>query len=153
MRTAACPDANCRPAAAHRAAPGAVFEQKYRPEDRFASIGEYCQAIREEGRPSSRPNRKELLAKLENVRQFQNSFGSEEAASGGFLIPEIMRSEVLQLALEQSTVRAPPALLPPPREPPLPGELEWVSRPRLDLPQAGSRPGHEEPWVSHGPDH
>ena len=101
-----------RGAVYNRAAPGAQFEQKYRPEDRFTSIGEYCQAIREEGRPSSRPNRKELLAKLENVRQFQNSFGSEEAASGGFLIPEIMRSELLQLALEKSTVRSRASVIP-----------------------------------------
>ena len=93
-------------------APGAQFEQAYRSEDRFGSIGEYCQAIREEARPSSLANRKDLLQKLENVRQFQNSFGSEEAGSGGFLIPEIMRSELLQLALEDSIVRSRATVIP-----------------------------------------
>lgn len=101
-----------RGAVYNKLAPGAQFEQKYRPEDRFASIGEYCQAIREEARPSSLANRKELLQKLENVRQFQNSFGSEEAGSGGFLIPEIMRSELLQLALESSIVRSRATVIP-----------------------------------------
>ena len=53
-------------------APGAQFEAAYREDDRFTSVGEYCQAIREEARPSSARNRKELLQKLENVRSFQN---------------------------------------------------------------------------------
>lgn len=96
----------------NKAAPGAVFEQQYRAEDRFGTIGEYCQAIREEARPSSAANRKDLLQKLENVRAFQNSFGSEEAGSGGFLIPEIMRSDLLQLALEDAIVRQRATVIP-----------------------------------------
>ena len=91
---------------------GAQFEAAYRPEDRFASIGEYCQAIKEEARPTSARNRKELLQKLENVRSFQNSFSSEDPAAGGFLIPEIMRSELLQLALEDSIVRSRATVIP-----------------------------------------
>jgi len=101
-----------RGAVYNKLAPGAVFEQKYRNEDRFSSIGEYCQAIREEARPSTLANRQELLQKLQNVREFQNSFGSEEAGSGGFLIPEIMRSELLQLALESSIVRSRATVIP-----------------------------------------
>ena len=92
--------------------PGAQFEKTYREEDRFGSIGEYCQAIREEARPSAANNRKDLLQKLENVRQFQNSFGSEEPGAGGFLIPEIMRSELLQLALEDTVVRSRATVIP-----------------------------------------
>jgi HK97 family phage major capsid protein len=101
-----------RGAVYNQAAPGAHFERAYRPEDRFANIGEYCLAIREEARPSALSNRKELLQKLDNVRAFQNSFGSEEAGSGGFLIPEIMRSELLQLALESSIVRSRATVIP-----------------------------------------
>jgi HK97 family phage major capsid protein len=96
----------------NKTAMGAQFEAAYREDDRFRTIGEYCQAIREEARPSSMKNRKELLQKLENVRSFQNSFGSEEPGSGGFLIPEIMRSELLQLALEDSIVRSRATVIP-----------------------------------------
>lgn len=101
-----------RGAVYNKLAPGATFENAYRAEDRFSTIGEYCQAIREEARPSSAKNRKELLQKLENVRQFQNSFGSEDPGAGGFLIPEIMRSELLQLALEESLVRSHATVIP-----------------------------------------
>lgn len=101
-----------RGAVYNKSAPGAHFENAYREDDRFGSIGEYCQAIREERMPSSMKNRKELLQKLENVRSFQNSFGSEEPGAGGFLIPEIMRSELLQLALEESIVRPRATVIP-----------------------------------------
>ena len=101
-----------RGAVYNRASPGAGFEVAYKAEERFSSIGEYCQAIREEARPSSLKNRAELLRKLENVRQFQNSFGSEVPGDGGFLIPEIMRSELLQLALEAAIVRSRATVIP-----------------------------------------
>ena len=91
---------------------GAAFENAYSENDRFGSIGEYCQAIREEARPSSLKHRADLLRKLENVRQFQNSFGSEDPGAGGFLIPELMRSELLQLALEQAIVRPRATVIP-----------------------------------------
>lgn len=93
-------------------APGAVFEQKYKPEDRFGSIGEMCQAIREERSPSNLKNREALLNKLTRVREFMNSFGSEDGGAGGFLIPEIMRSELMVLALEDSIVRSRATVIP-----------------------------------------
>ena len=92
--------------------PGAAFEQSVKAEDRFSSIGEYLQAIKEEARPSTARNRTDMLRKLENVRAFQNSFGSEDPGAGGFLVPEIMRSELLQLALEQSIVRSRATVIP-----------------------------------------
>ena len=76
------------------------------------SIGEYLPGDPEEARPTATKNRRELLQKLENVRSFQNSFGSEDPGSGGFLIPEIMRSELLQLALEDSIVRSRATVIP-----------------------------------------
>jgi HK97 family phage major capsid protein len=96
----------------NKAAPGAEFERAYRSEDRFDTIGEYCMAIKEERSPSAHPSRKGLMQKLENVRSFQNSFGSEDPGAGGFLIPEIMRSELLQLALEESIVRSRATVIP-----------------------------------------
>lgn len=96
----------------NQAAPGARFEAKYNEDQRFASIGEYCIAIREEARPTSRRDRAELLQKLEHVRTFMDSFGSEDPGAGGFLIPEIMRSELLQLALETSIVRSRATVIP-----------------------------------------
>jgi HK97 family phage major capsid protein len=96
----------------NKASAGAALEAKYSPDDRFGSIGEYCQAIREEARPSNRRDRDNLLKKLNNVREFMNSFSSEDPGSGGFLIPEVMRSELLQLALEQSTVRSRATVIP-----------------------------------------
>lgn len=101
-----------RGAVYNKSAPGAAFEAAYRPEDRFSSIGEYLQAIKEEARPSNVRNRKELLQKLENVRSFQDSFASEDPGAGGFLIPEIMRSELLQLAIEDSIVRSRATVIP-----------------------------------------
>ena len=96
----------------NRYSPGAAMENTVKPDDRFGSIGEYLQAIKEEARPTATKNRAELLRKLENVRSFQNSFGSEDPGAGGFLIPEIMRSELLQLALEDAIVRSRATVIP-----------------------------------------
>src|SRR5581483_11754616 len=50
--------------------------------------------------------------KLMRIQEMQNSFSSEEPGAGGFLIPEIMRSEMLQLALEESIVRSKATVIP-----------------------------------------
>lgn len=39
-------------------------------------------------------------------REIRNAFTSTEGAGGGFLIPEILRSEILRVALESSVVRS-----------------------------------------------
>jgi len=96
----------------NRAAPGAVMEEEVKEADRFGSVGEYLQAIREEGRPTTNKNRNDLLQKLANVRTFQNSFSSEDPGSGGFLIPEILRSQLLELALESAIVRPRATVIP-----------------------------------------
>jgi HK97 family phage major capsid protein len=92
--------------------PGAEFERQYAPEQRFTSVGEICQAIKEEARPTATKNRRELLDKLERVRSFQNSFGSEDPGAGGFLIPEEMRSQLLELELEETIVRRRATVIP-----------------------------------------
>lgn len=91
---------------------GAQLERAHKPTERLNSAGEYCKAIYELRNPSTRPGRKELIDKLSNVQTFQNSFSSEEPGAGGFLIPEIMRSELLQLALEDSIVRRNATVIP-----------------------------------------
>jgi Predicted phage phi-C31 gp36 major capsid-like protein len=101
-----------RGAVYNKTAAGAQLERAYKPADRLNSIGEYCKAIFELRSPSTRPDRDALLAKLSNVKEFQNSFSSEEPGAGGFLIPEIMRSELLQLALEKSIVRTRATVIP-----------------------------------------
>jgi HK97 family phage major capsid protein len=91
---------------------GAQLERAHKPNERLNSVGEYCKAIYELRNPSTRPGRQELIDKLANVQQFQNSFNSEEPGAGGFLIPEIMRSELLQLALEDTIVRRNATVIP-----------------------------------------
>ncbi len=91
---------------------GAKLENALTKEERLSNIGEYCKAIFELRSPSTRPGRAELVDKLGRIQEFQNSFGSEEPGAGGFLIPEIMRSELLQLALEESIVRSKATVIP-----------------------------------------
>lgn len=50
-------------------------------------------------------NSQDLRVKRDKLLTIQNSFGSEVPADGGFLIPEILRSEILQVALESAVVR------------------------------------------------
>jgi len=47
----------------------------------------------------------EALALQGKIREIQNSFGSTVPSDGGFLIPEYLRSELLQVALEKSLIR------------------------------------------------
>ena len=69
----------------------------------FGSVGEFFQAIYEG--PHRMPNRKALDAKRAKLQQVMNSFGSEVPADGGFLIPEILRSDLLMVSLESAVVR------------------------------------------------
>lgn len=101
-----------RGAVYNKASIGAALEDKYKPEERLQNMGEYCKAIFEVRTPSTRPGRQALVDKLTRIQEFQNSFSSEEPGAGGFLIPEIMRSELLQLALEKAIVRSRATVIP-----------------------------------------
>jgi HK97 family phage major capsid protein len=69
----------------------------------FADSAELFQAIQADRvRVARNP---ELLAKRERYETLMNSFGSEVPADGGFLIPENLRSDLLQVALESAVVR------------------------------------------------
>lgn len=50
--------------------------------------------------------------KLARLQEIQNSFGSVVPADGGFLIPETMRSQLLQVALESAVVRPRATVIP-----------------------------------------
>lgn len=47
----------------------------------------------------------QLEGKVNKLREIQNSYGSEVPGDGGFLIPEELRSEILQVALETAVMR------------------------------------------------
>lgn len=57
-------------------------------------------------------NRVKLGEKLDKLQEIQNSYGSLVPADGGFLIPEVMRSELLRVALESSVVRPRATVIP-----------------------------------------
>lgn len=96
----------------NKTAPGAQLERAIPAGDRFVNMGEYCRAIFELRSPTTRSDRADIIAKLGRIQEFQNSFSSEEPGAGGFLIPEIMRSELLQLALEKAIVRSRATVIP-----------------------------------------
>lgn len=101
-----------RGAVYNKTSAGAQLERAFKPDERLNSVGEYCKAIYELRNPTTRADRDDLIKRLTNVKSFQNSFSSEEPGAGGFLIPEIMRSELLQLALEKSIVRSRATVIP-----------------------------------------
>lgn len=68
------------------------------------SIGEVAQLVLKGQIPSMSLNEDE--AKLfEQLRTVQAQYASDDPGSAGFLIPETLRAEILQLALEQAVVR------------------------------------------------
>jgi HK97 family phage major capsid protein len=76
-------------------------------DDKFTSAWEYFAAVHATGRPQFNvPNKQDMVARLLQLQEIQNSYGSIVPSDGGFLIPEILRSEILQLALPTSIVRA-----------------------------------------------
>lgn len=78
-------------------APGASLDKDY-PDSAsfFQSIWHHSGSLQ---------NAEELQALAAKNRKVANSYGSTVPADGGFLIPETLRSEILQVALESSIVR------------------------------------------------
>ena len=76
----------------------------------FEDFGEFVQGMAmAKGR---RPHNEALRAKMDKLMGIQNSYGSEIPADGGFLIPEILRSEILEVALEEAVVRPRATVIP-----------------------------------------
>jgi len=95
----------------NKAAPGA----RRGLDEVFDSSAEFFQAIWPRMQAVLK-NRKEASAKLERYNDIQteirNSYGSEVPADGGFLIPETLRSDILQVSLESSIVRSRAQVIP-----------------------------------------
>jgi HK97 family phage major capsid protein len=81
----------------NKRAPGAALDKQY------ADTAEFMQAIWHHA--GSLPDADSLRNKVANARRIQNSFGSTVPGDGGFLIPETLRAEILQVALETAAVR------------------------------------------------
>jgi HK97 family phage major capsid protein len=78
-------------------APGAALDNIVDgPAEFFQSIWHHRESL---------GNSIELGNKASQIKKIQNSFGSIVPADGGFLIPEVLRAEILSLALENSIVR------------------------------------------------
>jgi len=93
----------------NQAAPGARLDEAS-GEDRFATMGEFIQAVWPKS--GTLKNRDVLRRKMGKLEDIQNSFGSEVPADGGFLVPETLRSELLQYSLENSVVRPRATVIP-----------------------------------------
>ncbi|HLY73650.1 MAG TPA: phage major capsid protein, partial [Planctomycetota bacterium] len=90
-------------AAYNKASWGAKLEQELGQSNQFENSAEYFQSIWP--RYETLRNSQALASKRADLLRIQNSFGSEVPADGGFLIPERLRSEILQVALESAIVR------------------------------------------------
>jgi HK97 family phage major capsid protein len=82
-----------RNAAYNSKAPGAAGDKIG-----FDGLGDFAKTI---WHRNQRPD----AAKLKALWEVQNAYSSTDPASAGFLIPEEFRSDIMQLALEQSIVR------------------------------------------------
>lgn len=91
----------------NKRAPGALIDVS---KDAPTDIAEFMQAIHHNAH--ALPNNEVLLNKRDAWRKIQASFGSTVPSEGGFLIPEILRSEILALALEGSIVRSRATVIP-----------------------------------------
>lgn len=81
----------------NRRAPGVVIDKH------FEDAAEFFQAIWHN--VDGLQNSAELADKKLELKKVLNSFGSTLPADGGFLIPEVLRSEILSVALETAIVR------------------------------------------------
>ena len=90
----------------HKAPGAAIDNTEHKPDD----LAEFLQGIWHHAR--TLPQSEELELKARNWKKIQNSFGSVVPADGGFLIPEELRSDLLQLAIEGSIVRSRAQVIP-----------------------------------------
>jgi len=72
-------------------------------DDIFVDSSEFFQAIHWDETRVAR--NADLANKRVKLQEIMNSFGSEVPADGGFLIPETLRSDLLEVALEHAIVR------------------------------------------------
>lgn len=68
------------------------------------SIGQFAQLVVKDAK-SSLSHTDDEAKLFEQLRKVQAQYASDDPGAAGFLIPETLRSEILQLALEQAVVR------------------------------------------------
>lgn len=71
----------------------------------FRNGADFTRALYAHRRGYDRGGDSEYRTQLDQIKKVQNSFGSTIPADGGFLIPEVLRSQLLAIALETSVVR------------------------------------------------
>lgn len=82
-------------------------------DDKFSSQAEFFRALALQGGSINRlRDGADLMKKLTEVGEIQNSFGTNAPADGGFLLPETLRSDLLMLALEQGVIRPRATIIP-----------------------------------------
>jgi HK97 family phage major capsid protein len=97
---------NLTPTGTPRAAQGAKYNKRAlgtAVDHLYEDLGDVIQTAWHGN--GSLPNGAALQAKAAEARKIQNSFSSVSPGDGGFLIPETLRSELLEVALESSIVR------------------------------------------------
>src|SRR4249920_4129297 len=90
----------------HKSPGAAIDNTEHKPVD----MAEFLQGIWHHAR--ALPNSDELETKARAWKKIQNSFGSTVPADGGFLMPEELRSDLLQLAMEDTIVRSHAQVIP-----------------------------------------
>lgn len=79
-------------AAYNRLAPGVAMD-----EVGFTSLGDFARTVFNKGRAND--------PRLKKVAEVMDAYSSTDPSTGGFLLPEAMRSEIFDLVLEESIVR------------------------------------------------
>jgi HK97 family phage major capsid protein len=79
-------------------------------DNEFTDTADFFQAIWHKS--DSLRNSADLTKKREKAKAIMNSFGSNVPDAGGFLVPEVLRSQLLSVALETSIVRSRATVIP-----------------------------------------
>lgn len=91
----------------NKAALGAPLDGK------FNSFGDFMRAAAlDGGSVNFLRGGDEMRAKLHEMREIQNSFGTNAPGDGGFLVPESFRSDLLMLGLEEGVIRPRATVIP-----------------------------------------
>lgn len=79
----------------------------------FNSQSDYFRALALQGGSINRlSNGVDLLKRLDRVAELQNTYGTDAPSDGGFLIPEVLRSDLLMIALESAVIRPRATVIP-----------------------------------------
>lgn len=106
LRAAAAGSSARKAAMYNRRAPGVKADQVFADSGDMLA-GDFFQAV-----GCRRGPNRQLDDKLSRLADIQNSFGSEVPDAGGFLVPELLRSQLLAMSLETGVVRPRATVIP-----------------------------------------